>query len=415
MVKILKAPSDLSKPFKGLYQLSDNEYFSEEVEGWAHSQSTWKKINKKSIKAIIEDSIKPLTKDKRIGIASHYLFLEGEKVFKENTFLRQDLLPMIKKSDYVELKSASVELEKELSVEDKEIFIARELNGLEDPGKFETQKDFIANGGTKEDWRVQKTEHDRKVDHFKSEVLRVKGLYDLEKQRAKDIQERNKQKLKAIEDEWSDKRDQLENEKREYKENLEKAESDGLIILNQDELDIVSMINQACESNPKIKAIRDESTPEVTAIAFHEKSGLWLKAKIDLLNISKCEFTDFKTSDEIDPEDFYWSYKKWEYDIQLASYWWILGKLGVKINKIRMIVASKKVEEAVSYTIPLDDILLKWNEAESRLIKYAREVEDFKNGKSRYDSELILSDPRSMNLDEVFKTETTHTTQAQSV
>jgi len=450
-MKFNDLPEDLSNIQPGIYRMTETQYFSEALESVAFSQSVWKQIKKKSLRRILADRANDKkTKARRIGSGSHYLFVEDREAFEANTFIKKVFVALIGKTKFVEM-----ELSEDNKIVVPEVspiteYIEKEMEGVDDeplddvmpmkefideevkerrviaPQKVPTVTAIKKDGGNKEAWEYlkkcyekEKLKYDKELGAIKNEWTILKNHFEVEKEKrnqilvdikrghakkmemVKNAKEAIKKQKEEIVSRWQTMKDERDAEVAQYQKDFIEAENNGLVFLDDEEVAICEMINRACLKNKNIKRARENSHSEIVLIVRHEKSGLLLKSKLDLYNENDFELTDFKTADDIDPSEYFWSFRKWEIDIQLASYRWSAEKLGLKVRKVKIAAGSKKAEEAVLMPIPIEWIDSAWEEGDKRICKFAEELRLATEGIFRYDEEIELKDPREENDKEV--------------
>lgn len=394
MIHINPTPEDLTKIQPGVYNLTDAEYFGEALSSVAHSQSDIKKIKKKSIKRIKKE--REENKDtvaRRIGKAIHYR-LEGEEEFSKNVFVKREIAKTEGKMQFIDRRIVELKIPQVEKITD---FLSEKLKGCEKPGKAPLKKDFAGEENQAEAWEKAKVKYDREKDAYeKKESAARKEHQDILK-RANDI----KVKVQA---EWAEIDKEYQERKSQYEYELEYAEKNRKTIISEKELETVEMAYQESLRNPDMQRLILNSLQEMTLIVRHP-SGILVKMKLDLISLSEMWYGDWKTADDIDNDDFYWSFKgeKYRLDIQAAVYRWGIEQVfGIKMEKFYALVLSKVCDENVVYEIESEWIDEAWIEADRRIHKYAHELEMFERGESRYDGIVKLKNPYEDNLDEVF-------------
>ncbi|MGB0452576.1 MAG: PD-(D/E)XK nuclease-like domain-containing protein [Bacteriovoracaceae bacterium] len=397
-VLIKKTPNDLSKPFTGIYtDMTDQQYFSEEISSWCVSQSTFKKIFSQSIQSILtEEKNRKISKAFGIGSALHYLNLENVKVFLENCFVKEDVYPVMTQKDYVAEHYEAVEFE---VIPSKADFVAEK--DLREPAPFPKQSEFE---GTKEEWRLAKTEHDKLKEQFKKAKKEIEDSHKVLKAKNDELKKADKAAKDKAVSEWKKLKEENDFEKSEAERLLNEAEEAGKIILSEDDKEIIDMVSTVFYNHPKIMDIKNKSKAEVVVITYFEEFDIYVKIKMDLYDFESGILTDYKTTNEIGNNEFIKSYKKFEYDFQLALYREVARREGLEVNQVKIIASSKKVEEAAIYNISESLVSSGDYKFKKALEEYSKELKEFTNGKTRYDDELDLVDPwnQEEDLDSIF-------------
>lgn len=307
-----ETPDNLWEITKGLYRLSEEEYFGDEIN--AHSQSTIKKIKNFSIKRILKEKSEDKdTKDRRIGKGAHALVLEGRKSYESRFYASPEII----------------------APPSKVMYLAKNL-------------------GSVEDWKEARRNYTILKDEDTANII--------------------------------------------------KAEEAGKILLSFKEGQSIEGVKTGCDESALFQEVFKDSLIESTVIAWHFLSMLNIKTRPDILNIEKGILVDFKTADDIDHDNFYYkSYRKYSYNYQLACYRWACEKVGIKINKVYLAVASKQCPEVAVYEISLNDLDEAFIEFEEIIMQYAHELKESKAGRTRYDEILRLEPPVYKDKEADFK------------
>lgn len=134
------------------------------------------------------------------------------------------------------------------------------------------------------------------------------------------------------------------------KEYRAQAEADGKIVLKLAEIAVIDAMAAALEDHPVARELLSEGRPEVSMAARDPETKILLRGRADWIttyrDVPVC--VDYKTTDDANPSEFFWSVRKYDYHMQDPWYRELLDTLTGEAHGFLFIAQEKTAPYLVS-------------------------------------------------------------------